>query len=520
MIPVPAAAARSSRSATAPGLIAQHATGRRSQFFGTAPRRGRRLRCAPWSRHRFDRRRARPPPRAPLAARARTRSPCRSSLAILLGTGCAGRGALEVAAALLDRGSTAPSCRLASRPAVGGGPRARGRARQGGSRWPPRSSWDAGSALSRRRRRNESQGPADVSPAVRPTAARPDGGGVPRAGAGQPEPGAAPTCSSPAGILNSSLVHPREVFRAAIAEAAAGIIVVHNHPERRSHPLGRRPGRHPPAGGRRAAARPARLRPRDRRRRALREFCGGRACCRTRRFRHPPRVTTAAPTLAPELAKAVAPLRERLDLDLLTPGLCASAPAPTRARSASRARTSCRTAWRWRRFSPSSRWTRPPSRRPCCTTWWRTPTSRSTRSRREFGAEVADLVDGLTKMSALTFRSAEEAAGGELPQAAALDRQGRAGHHHQARRPAAQHAHARAPVRGEAAAHRAGDAGDLRAARAPLRHGGDEGRSSRIWRSSSSSRRTTGACSSKVRREPRRAGSDHRAAAGAARRTS
>ena len=32
------------------------------------------------------------------------------------------------------------------------------------------------------------------------------------------------------GILNGSLVHPREVFRVAIAEAAAGIIVVHNHP--------------------------------------------------------------------------------------------------------------------------------------------------------------------------------------------------------------------------------------------------------------------------------------------------
>ncbi|MEP6571174.1 MAG: DNA repair protein RadC [Gemmatimonadota bacterium] len=32
------------------------------------------------------------------------------------------------------------------------------------------------------------------------------------------------------GLLNSSLVHPREVFRAAISEAAAGIIVVHNHP--------------------------------------------------------------------------------------------------------------------------------------------------------------------------------------------------------------------------------------------------------------------------------------------------
>ena len=32
------------------------------------------------------------------------------------------------------------------------------------------------------------------------------------------------------GILNSSLVHPREVFREAIAESAAAIIVVHNHP--------------------------------------------------------------------------------------------------------------------------------------------------------------------------------------------------------------------------------------------------------------------------------------------------
>jgi DNA repair protein RadC len=32
------------------------------------------------------------------------------------------------------------------------------------------------------------------------------------------------------GTLTGSLVHPREVFRAAIAEAAAGVIVVHNHP--------------------------------------------------------------------------------------------------------------------------------------------------------------------------------------------------------------------------------------------------------------------------------------------------
>ena len=32
------------------------------------------------------------------------------------------------------------------------------------------------------------------------------------------------------GLLNSSLVHPREVFAPAIARAAASIIVVHNHP--------------------------------------------------------------------------------------------------------------------------------------------------------------------------------------------------------------------------------------------------------------------------------------------------
>jgi DNA repair protein RadC len=38
------------------------------------------------------------------------------------------------------------------------------------------------------------------------------------------------------GILNGSLVHPREVFRAAIAEAAAGVVVVHNHPSGHAAP--------------------------------------------------------------------------------------------------------------------------------------------------------------------------------------------------------------------------------------------------------------------------------------------
>jgi DNA repair protein RadC len=38
------------------------------------------------------------------------------------------------------------------------------------------------------------------------------------------------------GILNSSLVHPREVFREAILEPAASIILLHNHPSGNTEP--------------------------------------------------------------------------------------------------------------------------------------------------------------------------------------------------------------------------------------------------------------------------------------------
>ena len=40
------------------------------------------------------------------------------------------------------------------------------------------------------------------------------------------------------GILNSALVHPREVFREALTDAAAGILVVHNHPSGDTQPSG------------------------------------------------------------------------------------------------------------------------------------------------------------------------------------------------------------------------------------------------------------------------------------------
>jgi DNA repair protein RadC len=38
------------------------------------------------------------------------------------------------------------------------------------------------------------------------------------------------------GILNSSLAHPRECFREAIAQSAAAVIFVHNHPSGNPEP--------------------------------------------------------------------------------------------------------------------------------------------------------------------------------------------------------------------------------------------------------------------------------------------
>jgi DNA repair protein RadC len=38
------------------------------------------------------------------------------------------------------------------------------------------------------------------------------------------------------GSLNSSVVHPREVFRIAVIESAASIIALHNHPSGNTEP--------------------------------------------------------------------------------------------------------------------------------------------------------------------------------------------------------------------------------------------------------------------------------------------
>lgn len=148
-------------------------------------------------------------------------------LAIVLGTGCAGRDALAVAGALLERveGSlrrlaARPPAELAGVPGVGRGKAAR---------------VTAALELGRRVWIEETppperiRGPADVhryyASRLRDLAV--EEFHVLALGSQSQVQG---DLLITRGILNSSLVHPREVFRAAIAEAAAGIIVVHNHP--------------------------------------------------------------------------------------------------------------------------------------------------------------------------------------------------------------------------------------------------------------------------------------------------
>jgi DNA repair protein RadC len=148
-------------------------------------------------------------------------------LAVLLGTGCVGRDALAVAAELLARvdGSLRrlagrPPAELAQVAGVGRGKAARvvaalelGR-RLGAEAEPPPE---------------RIRGPGDVrrwyGPRLRDLAVEE----FHVLALGTQSQVLADLLIT-RGLLNSSLVHPREVFRAAIAEAAAGIIVVHNHP--------------------------------------------------------------------------------------------------------------------------------------------------------------------------------------------------------------------------------------------------------------------------------------------------
>ena len=77
--------------------------------------------------------------------------------------------------------------------------------------------------------------------------------------------------------------------------------------------------------------------------------------------------------------------------------------APLRARSSSTTRGAPR------RSSPACGWTRRRSRPRCSTTRSRTPASTIESIRAEFGAEIAKLVEGVTKLTRVQFQSREHA---------------------------------------------------------------------------------------------------------------
>jgi len=148
-------------------------------------------------------------------------------LAVLLGTGYAGGDALDVAGALLARvdGSL---CRLAGRPAVEVA-RTPGIGRAKAARLAAALELGRRLSVEREPPPERIKGPADVyrlcAPRLRDLAVEE----FHVLALGSQSQVLADLLIT-RGILNSSLVHPREVFRAAIAEASAGIIVVHNHP--------------------------------------------------------------------------------------------------------------------------------------------------------------------------------------------------------------------------------------------------------------------------------------------------
>jgi len=148
-------------------------------------------------------------------------------LAIVLGTGCAGRDALAVAGDLLAKcgGSLR---RVGRRPAaalarVAGVGRAKAARLAAALELGRRAAREADPAPAR------IAGPVDVHRFYAPQLRDLSVEEFHVLALGSQSQVLADLCIT-RGILNSSLVHPREVFRAAIAEAAAGIIVVHNHP--------------------------------------------------------------------------------------------------------------------------------------------------------------------------------------------------------------------------------------------------------------------------------------------------
>ena len=82
--------------------------------------------------------------------------------------------------------------------------------------------------------------------------------------------------------------------------------------------------------------------------------------------------------------------------------------APRRPAPAARARTSSPTRSRSRRSAPGCASTPRPCARRCCTTRSRTPAPASTRSASSSARRSPQLVDGVTKLTGITFQSRDE----------------------------------------------------------------------------------------------------------------
>jgi len=149
-------------------------------------------------------------------------------------------------------------------------------------------------------------------------------------------------------------------------------------------------------------------------------------------------VTSTAPILAPELAKAVAAQRDRLDLEVLSRAYRMSAQAH-QGQSVCRATISSPHSVAVATILAEQQMDTTTIAAALLHDVVEDSNVTLDLLRRDFGNEVADLVDGLTKIKALNFRSTAESRR-ELPQTAHVGGARCARHHHQARRPAPQHA--------------------------------------------------------------------------------
>jgi DNA repair protein RadC len=151
----------------------------------------------------------------------------RELVAIIVGSGPEGRSALDVAGDLLDRGqgslrrlSSAPAGELERIPGVGPAVAARVAA-----------ALELGRRLAREGplERERIRGPRDVfercAPGLRDVLQEEF-----RVLLLNTQHAVLRDVLVTRGTLDSSVVHPREVFRIAVAEGAAGVILVHNHP--------------------------------------------------------------------------------------------------------------------------------------------------------------------------------------------------------------------------------------------------------------------------------------------------